>query len=269
MVNAFIVNAIDHGYDYNVDPNSDKLALPNTVSYTQYSKQSVLECFIDKLRKSRKSKKAQNKGNGQMVLDVVFNTKVNKLIFDRHSEPKHVALGVEVTWNGTKRTVYSSKEIVVSAGTVESPQLLMRSGFGDLEHLKDCCDVVGIEENMEIGRNLLDQIKFSLYFRAKPDFKVMTKREIEKWKYSLFGGTMVNSSGYDANIYYGDKLQFSFLNGIKPIAVRDKDGAHCMDTDIVDGVSIDVVLLHPKSTGFIELTSNGTTIDPRYLSDEE
>ncbi len=40
----------------------------------------------------------------------------------------------------------------------------MQSGFGDGKYLKKCCDINVIEDNIEIGKNLQDQVKFSVYF---------------------------------------------------------------------------------------------------------
>jgi choline dehydrogenase len=45
------------------------------------------------------------------------------------------AVGVELTVDGERRIVFS-KEVIVSAGTFQSPQLLMLSGIGDAAELK-------------------------------------------------------------------------------------------------------------------------------------
>ena len=45
------------------------------------------------------------------------------------------AVGVEYIHKATKKTVLASKEVIVSAGTVGSPQLLMLSGIGPKKEL--------------------------------------------------------------------------------------------------------------------------------------
>eukprot|EP01083_Nonionella_stella_P108447 315492_1 len=119
----------------------------------------------------------------------------------------------------------------------------------------------------------------SVYFRHNPEYRVLSEDEITQWKYKIFSGTIVNASGYDANVFYnpygGDVplLQFVFYNGIKPIGVNNAENMTCINTKRINGVTIDVILLHPKSRGFIELQGNAypydVNINPQYLSDEE
>lgn len=40
------------------------------------------------------------------------------------------AYGIEMLWNNTVRQVRAKKEVILSAGTIESPHLLMLSGIG-------------------------------------------------------------------------------------------------------------------------------------------
>jgi len=45
------------------------------------------------------------------------------------------AYGVEYKRHGSLRRAYASKEVIVSAGAINSPQLLMLSGIGPKAHL--------------------------------------------------------------------------------------------------------------------------------------
>ena len=54
------------------------------------------------------------------------------------------AYGVEYLRHGVKKIAYASKEVILSAGTIHSPQILMLSGIGPGNHLKSL-DVKAIE----------------------------------------------------------------------------------------------------------------------------
>jgi len=47
------------------------------------------------------------------------------------------AIGVEIVKNNRKTTVYTNKEVILSGGSVNSPQLLMLSGIGPKKHLEE------------------------------------------------------------------------------------------------------------------------------------
>lgn len=46
------------------------------------------------------------------------------------------AYGIMFVRNGVKQIVYAKKEVILSAGAINSPQLLMLSGIGPQEHLQ-------------------------------------------------------------------------------------------------------------------------------------
>jgi choline dehydrogenase-like flavoprotein len=48
----------------------------------------------------------------------------------------NVAYGVEYDWHGRQRVAYAAKEVVISAGAIMSPQILMLSGIGPKDHLE-------------------------------------------------------------------------------------------------------------------------------------
>ncbi len=65
-----------------------------------------------------------------------------------------VARGVEFVRRGDVRTVRADREVIVSAGAFQSPQILMLSGIGPADHLRACgidpvCDLPGVGENLQ------------------------------------------------------------------------------------------------------------------------
>jgi choline dehydrogenase-like flavoprotein len=58
---------------------------------------------------------------------------VTKILIDKHRKK---VKGVEYFKDGQYRTIRVRKEVIVSAGAIQSPQLLMLSGIGPKDHLK-------------------------------------------------------------------------------------------------------------------------------------
>lgn len=73
-----------------------------------------------------------------------------QILFD---DKKH-ATGLSYTFNGKEHTVKATKEVIISAGTIGSPQLLMLSGIGPADHLKS----LGIPPlvDLPVGQSLQD-----------------------------------------------------------------------------------------------------------------
>jgi choline dehydrogenase len=95
-------------------------------------------------------------------LDVLYHAPVRVILTDTSGE-KPRAIGVEFIDNPTGRVyqVHASKEVVVSMGAFQSPQLLMVSGIGPEGQLKEQgIEAVYINEN--IGQHLDDHSVFSI-----------------------------------------------------------------------------------------------------------
>ena len=76
-------------------------------------------------------------------------------------------LGVRYLQGGLEKTVYAAREVVLSAGAIQSPHLLMLSGIGPADHLrtngiKPVVDLPGV------GENLQDHLEAHLKYRCPP-----------------------------------------------------------------------------------------------------
>jgi choline dehydrogenase len=67
------------------------------------------------------------------------------------------AYGVEFIREGKRQVVYARKEVILSAGAINSPQLLMLSGIGPQEHLREVGLPV-IYNSPGVGQNLQDHV---------------------------------------------------------------------------------------------------------------
>ena len=78
------------------------------------------------------------------------------------------AVGIEYDHRGVRRTVRAEREVILSGGAINSPQLLMLSGIGPADHLRS----IGIDPVADlagVGANLQDHLSISsLYECTKP-----------------------------------------------------------------------------------------------------
>ena len=102
---------------------------------------------------------ARNRKN----LDILANALVNKVVLDGKT-----AIGVEVEHSGSISTI-NADEVILCGGAINSPQLLMLSGIGPTDHLKD----VGIKTKQHlsgVGQNLRDHPQVTSMWRLKPEY---------------------------------------------------------------------------------------------------
>ncbi|KAJ8917313.1 hypothetical protein NQ315_002331 [Exocentrus adspersus] len=73
------------------------------------------------------------------------------------------AYGVEFIRDGKRKTVLAKKEVILSAGAINSPHLLMLSGIGPRKHLEEK-GIRVVHDSPGVGKNLQDHISSSVTF---------------------------------------------------------------------------------------------------------
>jgi choline dehydrogenase-like flavoprotein len=102
-------------------------------------------------------------------LTVLTDALVSKIEFDNSGSGDVTATGVQFLVNGTKYTVKANKEVIVSGGAINSPQILELSGIGSRSLLEKAgIDVV--IDNPNVGENLNDHSATGVVFGAKDEF---------------------------------------------------------------------------------------------------
>lgn len=81
---------------------------------------------------------------------------MNEIIL-HESNGQHVATGVRFSCKGQERVVSASREVILSAGTVKSPQVLELSGIGSPKVLAQANVPVKVDSPM-VGENLQDHL---------------------------------------------------------------------------------------------------------------
>ena len=94
-------------------------------------------------------------------LGIRTDSAVTKLLLDGRR-----ARGVELVSHGTAEAVRAEREVILCAGAFQSPQLLMLSGIGPADHLRDRAIPV-LHDLPGVGGNLQDHLEVHMQWRAE------------------------------------------------------------------------------------------------------
>ncbi|MCZ6860636.1 MAG: GMC family oxidoreductase N-terminal domain-containing protein [Alphaproteobacteria bacterium] len=187
------------------------------------------------------------------------------------------AVSVEyVHTSGERRIAEARKEIVLSAGAIASPQLLLLSGIGPAQNLRDQ-GVELVHELPGVGSNLQDHIGAYLNYRVdQPTYNSEQGLLRHAWhglNWLLFGRGPGTTPGALANAFVRSSpeqpdpdLQIQFT----PIGYKlTPDGLHLLEEPTVTGIPS---VNRPHSRGWIELKTpdfrDPPRIQPRLLDDD-
>ena len=197
---------------------------------------------------------------GRPNLTVRTGAFVQRIVFDGPT-----ATGVEVEENGQRRTIHAAREVVVSAGALNSPQILMLSGIGPGEELQRH-GIRQILQSPGVGRNLQDHFYVHTSYRATRassyNHEITGLRKYWQGLRYLLTGTgylALGSSQVAAFVKsrpeeaYAD-LQISF----RPMSFT-YHGNGVVEVDPVPSVAASVYRLRPAGSGTVTLRS----ADPR------
>jgi len=189
-------------------------------------------------------------------LQVRFNATVQRLLIDADK----LVTGVEyIDAEGAVRQVFAQREVVLSAGAFGSVKILMLSGVGDAEHLKEV-GVPVVLDSPQVGRNLRDHPHIFTAFRAK-EILQPTVDLTEVIGFGSFDETF-DKHAPDYQLYFfarRDQAPGFFFEAIPELK------NHL--------VIFGAVLNHPKSTGRVSLRSSNPS-DPlkvveNYLAEKD
>ncbi len=185
-----------------------------------------------------------------------------------------VATGVEILQGGQTQIISARSEVILSASAINSPKLLMLSGIGPAEHLREH-GIEVVADRAGVGKNLQDHLELYVQYNAtKPVslykyWSLLGKAYVgARWLFTKTGigaSNQFEMAGFirsKAGVKYPD-IQFHFL----PIAVR-YDGKTAASGH---GFQAHVGPMRSVSRGEITLKSNNPTQAPRiffnYMSD--
>lgn len=145
-------------------------------------------------------KAASNRTN----LRVFTNSLVNKIEFNSHNDTP-VATGVRFSINGTNHAVSAKREVILSAGSFGSPQILELSGIGS-EKVLSAAGVEPVVCNENVGENLQDHAYMPLGFEVNPGIFTLDDLADESLFNAAFDEYLANSTGPLASVALGGAL---------------------------------------------------------------
>ena len=201
---------------------------------------------------------------------------------------KKRATGVYVVRNGRKYFIKAKKEVILSAGAINSPQILMPSGIGPEQHLKK----IGIDviTDLPVGENLQDHVMLWIFSRINSSDSI-TGSGVQSWwsqlQYMMFKSGPFSVAGTEGMAFlYTDEnergktyadIQLIFLSAIAVpnfLNLRDEVAKEYITSSLdANGFTSAIVLTHPMSKGSIRLKSSDPfeppVIDPKYLNENK
>jgi 4-pyridoxate dehydrogenase len=202
---------------------------------------------------------------GRANLDVSVNTLATQIVFDGRR-----AVGIEYLHNGERNIVRAEREVLLAAGVINSPHLLMLSGIGDPAELK--ARSIDVRTPLPgVGKNLQDHISASVEYRRRepgPFCRNMRldRLSIELAKAALFGTGFACDlpSGWTAFIKSGPDVQLPDIQLIfRAIPIGAGPYLPPFKQAFADGFGCRAILLRPKSRGEIRLSSSDPRDRPR------
>ena len=200
-------------------------------------------------------------------LTLLTHAQTTRVLFDGTR-----AAGIEYVHDGETKQLRANREVILSGGAINSPQLLMLSGIGAADELhKHGIDVVA--DLPDVGKNLQDHlVTGAMHVSTKPVSLAKAESIGNIVKYLLFRKGMLTSNVAEAGAF-----------------VRLRAGAPAPDIELIfgptyymshgfanpkgHGFTVGAILLHPKSSGTIRLQSRdplaAPLIDPNYFADDD
>ncbi len=223
-------------------------------------------------------------------LDIVTNAHVTQIL----TQGKR-ATGVEFRLNGVTKSIQAKREVILSAGAIGSPQILMLSGIGPKDHL-GTLDIPPVVD-LPVGNNLQDHMLVILPYTTEEPLGFNgedTESYVTLLKYLLFGtGALSNPAGMSGSAFFTTQTQpkedkfpymqfhvYNILLGTSSESLDVVTKTLHAKPDIMKeihggvegryGFNLLPTLLHFKNPGTVRLRSKNPTdhplIDPNYLS---
>ncbi|XP_076079994.1 glucose dehydrogenase [FAD, quinone]-like [Mytilus galloprovincialis] len=205
-------------------------------------------------------------------LQVSIHSYVSKMLFRQKT-----AIGVEIIKYGRKIKIYARREVILSAGVIGSPHILLVSGIGPRDHLQQL--KIPVRANLPVGKHYKDHHVLILTYSINTTLSSNSNQDddtAEKLEYILHRKGRYSST-VDGHVFSKmpmkgpqnayPNIQLSFLRGAGDIG---RDPTYFLPEIVRElqprlpdyGFAVLIYTLHPESRGFIKLKSRNPLVKP-------
>ena len=208
---------------------------------------------------------ASQRGN----LTLLTNTRAAGIVIEGRR-----AVGVSVLGAAGKRHLVARRGVVVAAGAVLSPQLLMLSGIGDQEQLR----AAGIQVQQHlpgVGANYHDHLAVAVLMEMKNtesygiSWRAAPRGVLNLLEYALFRGGPLASNVFEATGFVRTLPELARPD-VQVVFQAARRNRNAFPFPLGHGFAISIVGLYPQSRGSVRLASSDPTaaplVDPQLLS---
>jgi len=182
------------------------------------------------------------------------------------------AVGVEYVQRGQKRVARASREVILSGGVINSPQLLMLSGIGDAEELAR--HGIAVKAPLRaIGRNLQDHVTAAINYSRKTPGTFQRNMRLDRIAIGLARAWLFGT-GFATDLPSGVVAYLRTDTSLKVPDVQLLFHAGPLGASpylppfkpaFADGFSCRIVLLRPQSRGRVTLASGDPAAPARIV----
>lgn len=231
-------------------------------SETQIGVSRIQSTSIDGIRQSTNDAFITPIRNRRRNLIIKTKSHVTRIIIDPKTKR---AAGVEyLTAKGVKKQVFAKKEVILSAGAIESPKLLMLSGVGPADELREAG--IDLVKDLAVGHNLHDHVTMApvvtihLNETATVKSTIQMQSDVTHWM-NTHEGPLSSVGAVDWVAYIQTPL--ATREGVPDIEIgslfyvsdkcKSSEDCNYYPYPYYDTLSIYVAVMAPKSRGVLKL----------------
>ncbi|MGJ8544165.1 MAG: GMC family oxidoreductase [Sulfitobacter sp.] len=216
---------------------------------------------------------AQKRGN----LTVWTQAQAEKLLFDQPAEGAPRCNGVQIQRGGTSTRAYARREVLLSAGAINSPQLLQLSGIGPAQLLREH-GIAVVKDSPHVGENLQDHLQIRAVYKVSgtPTLNTLASNWFGKAKIGLEyllkrSGPMSMAPSQLGAFTRSDETRphANLEYHVQPLSLE----AFGEDLHSFPAMTVSVCNLNPTSRGHVRIGSgnfrDAPKITPNYLATQE